>query len=256
MIEFFKKIFLFDVFPFLCRLIASILLLLALYGVGFPPKESIGTTSASLFVLSLFFFLLPMAKKISLGKLLTFEKEIKKVKDEVTDFKVETRESLKVYSNMITAISNTVSQTVNVHLPGKAEVAEVKDELNSTLNQQNTSSHVEDEITTYINESSNDLNFALAKLRMELEKSLRELLDKRTTTDDPNAMRGKFLSARSLFKEFTNQYPKYRGMHGSFDYILKVCNAAIHGQKIDEGYGYEAIGMGITMLKEFESISK
>lgn len=248
--------FLFDVFPFLCRLIASILLLLAFYGVGFPPKESIGTTSGTLFVLSLFLFLLPMAKKISLGKILTFEKEIKKVNDSVTDFKAETRESLNVYSNMINTISNTMSQTVNVHLPGKAEIAEAKDELKSTLNNEMATDSVEDVITSYIIQSSNDINFALAKLRMELEKSLRDILGKRTTTKDPNSIRGNFLSARSLFKQFTDLYPNYVGMHGSFDYILKVCNAAIHGQKIDESYGYEALEMGITMLKEFENIDK
>ena len=124
--ELLKKILFFDIFPFLCRLVACILLLMGLIGTGFPPQDSISTNTAFLLALSLFFLLLPIAKKISLGKILTFEREIGKVQKDVKEFKTETREFLNVYSNMITAISNTVNQTVNVHLPGKEEAEEAK----------------------------------------------------------------------------------------------------------------------------------
>jgi hypothetical protein len=173
----------------------------------------------------------------------------------VKEFKTETREFLNVYSNMITAISNTVNQTVNVHLPGKAEADVAKEELNSTLKDKSEPSSIEEEVESFLIQSGNDINFALARLRMEIERKLREILGKRTTTADPNNMKGKFLSARSLFNEFTNLYPKYEGMHSSFDYILKVCNAAIHGQKIYDGHGHEALYMGVKMLKEFAIIN-
>ncbi len=252
--ELFKKVCLFDIFPFLCRFIAIVLFLLGLSTFDFPLKNNIGSTSLSLFLFSVFFLLLPIAKKISLGKLFTFEREIDKVKNEVTDFKHETREFLNIYSSMITAISNTVNQTVNVNLPGQAETKEVKEELESTLSSKSEPATIEGEINNYINQSSNDLNYALARLRMDIERVLREILGKRIATPDPNAMKGKFLSARQLFREFINQYPQYKGMGNSFDYILKVCNAAIHGQKIVDGHGHEALYMGIKMLKEFESI--
>ncbi|MGE4296124.1 MAG: hypothetical protein AB7E49_10520 [Campylobacterales bacterium] len=251
-----KAIILFDIFPFLCRLVGVGLFLMGLYGIGFPPKEDIGTASLTLLVLAIFILLLPMAKKISLGKFLTFEKEISQVKSEVAEFKEETRQFLNVYSNMITAISNTVNQTVNVHLPGKEQVQEAKEELNSTLKDQKSPEEMEDELEAYLNQSGNDPNFALARLRMELEKSLREILGKRTQTADPLSMKSKYMSARQLFREFVNQYPEYQGLHSSFDYILKVCNAAIHGQKISEGHAHEAIYMGIKMLKEFERAGK
>lgn len=251
-----KKILLFDVFPFLCRFIGCCLLVIALYGIGFPPKNEIGTTSGFLLVLSLFFILLPLAKKISLGKLLTFEREIEKVKTEVTDFKGETREFLNVYSNMITAISNTVNQTVNVHLPGKEQVQEAKEELKSAIHQDESDSNIEDELQEYISTAGNDINFALARLRMDLEKSMRVILGKRTQTSDPTEMKSKFLSARQLFKELTIQYPNYKGMHSSYDYILKICNAAIHGQQISNGHGQEALYMGLQMLKELERVQK
>lgn len=249
-----KKVLFFDVFPFLCRLIAVALILQAFYAIGFPPEKVLNPSAITLLVFSAFFVLLPIAKKMSIGKLLTYEKEVEKVKNEVGEFKAETREFLAVYSNMITAISNTVNQTVNVHLPGKEQVREAKEELNSTLKDKESPESMEDELEAYLNQSDNDVNFALARLRMELERSLREILGRRTQTADPLAMKSKYLSARQLFRELVSQYPDYKGLHSSFDYILKVCNAAIHGQKISEGHAHEAIYMGLKMLKEFEHV--
>ena len=253
-LELLKRLLFFDVFPFLCRLLSAVFLVPALHAIGFPPKQEIGTLPLTLFVFSIFLLLLPIAKKISLGKLITFEREIEKVREDVTDFKAETREFLNVYSNMITAISNTVSQTVNVHLPGQAEAQQAKEELYSTIGDAEPSS-VQDEVDNYLALAGEDLNFALAKLRMDLERKLRELLDKRTSTLDPTSMMGRFMSARQLFKEFTEKYPNYKAMHSSFDYILKVCNAAIHGQQIFDGHGREALYMGVTMLRELNRIS-
>lgn len=131
--ELLKKILFFDVFPLICRLVAVFFMLLAIYGIGIPPSGDIGSAQLTLLVLSVVFFLVPVAKKISLGQFFTFEREIEKVKEDVAEFKAETRQFLNVYSNMITAISNTVSQTVNVHLPGQAEAQEAKEELNPLL---------------------------------------------------------------------------------------------------------------------------
>jgi len=255
-LEIIKKILMFDVFPFLCRLIASGLFLLAILAIGFPPKNELNPSAITLLVFAAFFFLLPIAKKMSIGKLLTYEKEVEKVKADVSEFKTETREFLGVYSNMITAISNTVNQTVNVHLPGQAEADKAKEDLESTIETPKESSTIEDEVYSFINQSGGDINFALARLRMELEKSLRDTLGKRTVTADPHAMKDKFMSARQLFRQFSVEYPKYKNMHSSFDYILKVCNAAIHGQQVSENYAHEAIYMGIKMLEEIKSVSE
>jgi len=245
-----KKALLFDAFPLLCRLTGSALLLLALYGLGFPPKDNIGSSQIVLFILGTFFLLVPVAKKISLGKWLSFESELEKVREDVSDFKSETRQYLSVYSNMVNAISNTVNQTVNVHLPGPAEAEEAKDDLRSTLGEEplNTLNQADE----YLSLSGNDINYALAKLRMDLERRLREILGKRITTSAPQDMKGQFLSARSLFKQLAKEIPKYKGMQTSFDYVLKVCNAAIHGQTIFDGHGLEAINIGLRILSELE----
>lgn len=42
-------------------------------------------------------------------------------------------------------------------------------------------------------------------------------------------------------------------MHRSYDYVLKNCSAVTHGQQIPEGYGEEALLMGIKLLEESHS---
>lgn len=89
---------------------------------------------------------------------------------------------------------------------------------------------------------------------MEIERELRTILGKRTTTTDPFFMQGKFLSTRSLFREFIKRFPKYEGMNKSFDYILKICNAVIHGQNISQGHAHEALYMDLRMLDELKKV--
>ena len=44
-------------------------------------------------------------------------------------------------------------------------------------------------------------------------------------------------------------------MRSSFDYFLKVGNAAIHGQTVPENYAAEALHMGLQILKELSSLA-
>ncbi len=67
-------------------------------------------------------------------------------------------------------------------------------------------------------------------------------------------MKRKFLSVRSLFREFIKMFPKYSGMYSSFDFILIVSNAAIHGQNISQGNAHEALQMGFKMLDELKTV--
>ena len=110
------------------------------------------------------------------------------------------------------------------------------------------------EIEDLLDAEGQDINFALAKLRMEMERKLRQILRRRTETEDPLRMRGRFLSARSLFREFARKYPKYERLYKSFDFVLKICNAAIHGQEISPGLAHEALYMGLRILDELKGV--
>ena len=222
--------------------------------VGFPPEKEITTTSTTYLILFIFFLLLPLAKKLKLGKLLEYEAKVEEIKNGVKEFKEETRQMLLMQNSLINAVSNTVNQSINITLPGPGEIKEARETLDETIEDSEASESIEDEIENFLASEGSDLNFALAKLRMQLERELRRILGKRTTTEDPLNMKNQFLSARSLFKMFVNEYPKYSGMHSSFDFILKVCNAGIHGQNVPQKYAHEALYMGLKMLKELGRI--
>jgi len=222
--------------------------------VGFPPEKEITATSSTYLILFVFFLLVPLAKTLKLGKLLEYEAKTEEIKKQVKEFKDETRQILAMQNALINTVSNTVNQNISINLPGMGEAKEAKKTLNETIEEPEEPETIEEEIEKFLVAEGSDLNFALAKLRMEIERQLRRILGKRTTTSDPLNMKGQYLSARSLFKQLTTKYTKYKGMYGSFDYILKVCNAGIHGQNIPEGHAHEALYMGIRMLEELKRV--
>jgi len=223
--------------------------------VGFPPEKDLTTTSITYLLLFILFLLLPLSKKIKLGKLFEFEAKVNEIKSEVKEFKEETRQLITMQNTLINTVSNTISQSVNITLPSQNEIQEAKEELNSTIRNPPAPDKLEEEIEELLASEGSDLNFALAKLRMEIERELRRILQKRVEVAEPNKMKGRFLSARSLFREFISLYPEYKGMYGSFDYVLKVCNAAVHGQIIPPGHAQEALQMGLKMLDELKNIN-
>lgn len=220
--------------------------------VGFPPEKELNSSSLTYLIISIFFFLLPLSKKLKLGKLLEYEAKVAEIKSEVKEFKEETRQILSTQNTLINTVSNTISQSINITLPGYREIEDAKEELDSAIKEPTPQQQLEAEIAEYLASEGSDLNFALAKLRIDIERELRRILIKRLDTEDPTKMKGKFLSIRSLFREFTNLYPQYTGMHTSFDYVLNICNAAVHGQKISRDYSHEAMQMGFKILDELK----
>ena len=223
--------------------------------VGFPPKWDLTTTTTTYLILSIFFLLLPYAKKIKIGDFMEFEAKVKEIKSEVKDFKEETRQIISLQNNLINTVSNTLNQNINITMPGPKEVEEAQKELSEIISEPEEFSASENRIGEFIESADSDINYALAKLRIELEQELRRILGKRSESKDISKMKGKFLTARSLFRMFISKYPKYEGMSNSFDYVLTICNAAIHGQKILEGYANDALYMGLRIIDELKKIN-
>lgn len=256
MLQFIKKLTGANVFPVLCYLLAVYFLYAFGALVGVPPSKPLDGTSGSYLALALFLFMLPEAKKLKFGQLFEYEARVKEIKEDVKQFKDETRATIAAYTTLVSAISNTVNQTINVNLPGRGEATQAKEDLDSTLKTKTEKSKIEDQIEQFLASEGNDLSYALAKLRMHLEIELRRILKKRQTASLTSYENSKFLSARSLFLQFVQQYPNYEGIEGSFDYVLKICNAAIHGQYIPDNYAHEALSMGFRMLEELKTINK
>ncbi|WAG06681.1 hypothetical protein NRZ30_16690 [Aeromonas jandaei] len=247
-----KRVAFFDVFPFICRLLGICFVVLAFLAIGFPPQSNISSAAVSLLIFSIFFLCLPLAKKISIGKLLTFEKEVAEVKAEVKDFKSETREFLGVYSNMITAISNTVNNQVTVNLPSSADAEAAKSELKGAKS-------TEDSVLNYINAADGDYNLALARMRMDIESKLREIYDtlpkQMAMISDIGFSSSRPLSLRQMFRKIIEQHPQLGNLSKSLDYVTKICNAAIHGHIVDESHGHEAIYLGLAIMSELKEFN-
>ncbi|MGB3462688.1 MAG: hypothetical protein WBA33_12070 [Rhodanobacter lindaniclasticus] len=251
-----KKIALFDVLPFICHLTAVVLLCAAAYTVGFPPSNEVSNSAWIEALVGTFFLLLPAAKKISLGKLITFEREVEKIKEEVSETREQMTNFLGVYSSMLTTISNTMKQTVNLTFhPGWEERQQAREAISGVQDQAAAGPNNGDAVEAFIVASGGDFNFALAKIRMELERSLRDYLGKRTSTPDPTQMRERFMSASQLFKLFLEANPNLSQLRTSFEYVLKICNAAIHGQLVEEKYAKEAIHMGLSLAQEIKNVA-
>jgi uncharacterized protein YoxC len=222
--------------------------------VGFPPEKELNSTSITYLAISLFFFLIPLAKKLKLGKIIEYEAKVVEIKKEVKEFKEDTRHILSMQNTLINTVSNTISQSINITLPGYGEIEEAREELDSTIEEPTPQDELEAEIDEFLKSEGSDLNFALAKLRMNIEKELRRILIKKLDTKDPSKLKAGFLSPRSLFRELVEVMPQYSGMQSSFDYVLKICNAAVHGQNMPRSYSQEALKMGFKILDELKKV--
>ena len=220
---------------------------------GFPPAAPLTPTAATYLVLFIFFFVLPFAQRLRLGKLIDFEAKVEQVRAEVKEVRTETRELLSTVSVLANTISVSMSQSVVVNVPSLEDARAARDELLPALTHFPEPTRQEKNILEYLGAGDSDVHYALVRLRMDLERELRRVLGKRLESDDPAKMRGKFLSAHTLFRQLVSAIPRYRHMQGSFNYLLEVCNAAIHGQRIPENIAHEAMDMGFRVLRELES---
>lgn len=249
-----KSLFAANVFPTICYVFAAFFSYAFLLRVGLPPEKELDATAGTYVVLALFLFMLPEAKRLKLGQIFEFESKVKDIKEDVKQFKDETRSTLSAYTSLVSAISNTVHQNITVNVPGREEATQAREDLDATLQNQPDKSELERQIDSFLEAEANDLNYALAKLRMQLERELRRVLGKRQDLVGSVDREPRFLSARSLFSQFLRHYPRYEGLSSSFDYILRVCNAAIHGQYVSQGSAHEALSMGFSMLAELRNI--
>lgn len=240
-------------FSTLSRLIAIYFIWAFHLHVGFPPITPLNLTSIIYLILFVFFFVLPFAQRFKFGELIEFETKIERVRADVKEVRSETRELISTVSTVANAISTSINQNVVVNLPGKEEEQAARDELLAALTQSNESTRKQREFQEYWDAVDSDVNYALARLRMDLEREIRRILGKNLETGNLQKSQRKFLSARSLFLRLVSTIPRYKPMQSSFDYILHICNAAIHGRQIPENVGRETLDMGLRLLQELEN---
>ena len=214
---------------------------------GFPPRDPVSTSDWLLLGVAGLFFVLPFVSRLKIGNAIEVERKVKEVQETVQEFKEETRNSLALLSNAITTVSN-ISNTVTVSLPGIAELTAAKKGVEEIGRRENIfpdARRIREELLLLDDEST---ILPLARVRIRIEQLLRQILQKRLQTSNLREKEVKYLSARRLFQRFLEEYPEYESLAPAFDYVIRVCNAAVHGQRVLFDEAREALDMGAEII--------
>jgi hypothetical protein len=222
---------------------------------GFPPKPDLLIADAFFVALFLFFLFLPFFNKIKLGSWLELEREVKEAKKEATaakeelrEFKTEVRNSLSVVS---TTLNNQRQQThvvVNNSAPEPATLREQQQKIESAFQTPQSEARAEKYAVETEAQEDEDVAYVLAKVRIDIERLLRTILGRRVQplASGTNVIR--MAGLRQLFDELIKTDSKYRSLYESFNYVNRVCNAAIHGQIVSTEQAAEALKLGALII--------
>jgi len=193
--------------------------------------------------------LVPFVSRLRLGKLIELERDVRETKGEVQDFKSEIRQMFSIVSTSINSISN-FTNTTNVNI----DLAELLRQARDQLEQEGPQERQDvEEIKEELLLEDEDTVMALARTRIRLEYLLRKILGKRTHTGDSSSDI-KFMAAGRLYRLFLRHYPQYRYLESSFEYVLRMCNAAIHGQTVPYGQAQEALDIGARLISTLDDV--
>lgn len=209
---------------------------------GFPPKTDLLIGDALYVCLTLFFLFLPFFNKIKIGAWIELEREVKAAKkdaaaarDELREFKAEVRNTVSVIS------SNSVNPQFNIHLADM--LRQQGENVDKNLNQEARAKaeDVQKEL-----QADDDVNFALAKVRIEIERLLRMILGRSLMVSSSGNPR--FLSINSMFEQLVKQQPNLAFLREPMKHVLSVCNAAVHAQMIAPSQAEEALKLGALII--------
>lgn len=212
---------------------------------GFPPRTDLLIGDAFFVALFLFFLFLPFFNKIKVGSWLELEREVKEAKREATaakqelaDFKIEVRNTLNVVS----------TQRTNVYVNGAPNVAQLREQQAAVATKLSPTeqSTVEKYEETVKSQESDDVAYVLAKVRIDIERLLRTVVGRRIGPV-PNA-NVKLASARQLFDSLVQIEEAWEYLQRPFEYVNRVCNAAIHGQLVSSEQADEALKLGAQII--------
>jgi len=237
--------------PALSWLISVYFLIGFVSNLGFPPSRELFLADALFVALWLFFLFLPFFSKIRVGSFLELEREIKEAKSELADFKHEMRNTVSVLSTNVNTIGGMTNHVV-VNVPGASELRDAQRVIgaNASPSLQETAAKEAERLSL----QSEDTTLALAKTRIEIERYLRLILDRRLAVPDPGNNPIRLASARQLFEMFIRQNDQFAYLHKPFLYVYQVCNAAIHAQVVSDEQAREALTLGaqiIAVLTDF-----
>ena len=231
--------------PALAWLVSFYFLLGFCSNVGFPPDRKLLIGDGLYVFLWLFFLFLPFFTKIKIGSVLELERQVEHAKKELADFKTEVRSTLSVLSTNVNTIGGMTNQ-VTVNLPGLAELREARQQLDARTppEAKESAQQVEERILL----QSEDRTLALVKTRIDIERLLRQRLGRTTSASTRSSDPVRFLSVNRLFELFLSQNEQYDYLQKSFRYVIEICNAAIHAQRVSPEQADEALALGAQVV--------
>jgi hypothetical protein len=239
--------------PALSWLVSFYFLLGFSTNVGFPPDRELFLGDALYVALWLFFLFLPFFEKVKVGSFLELERQVQQAKEELKEFKAEVRNSVSVLSTNVNTIGG-MSNQITVNLPGLAELREARQMVDDKTPAEAKQSA--EKVEARIVLQSEDPTLALAKTRIDIERLLRESIGRRTVVS-PVDDSIKFASINQLFQIFLAKNEEFTYLRQPFKYVIQVCNAAIHAQRVPEEQAQEVLALGaqiIAVLEKYASL--
>ncbi|WP_430419309.1 hypothetical protein [Methylibium petroleiphilum] len=212
---------------------------------GFPPKTDLLIGDALFVGLFLFFLFLPFFNKIKVGSWLELEREIKEAKKEATDAKRELTDFKTEVRNTLNVVS---TQRTNVYVNGAPNAAQLREQQATIATKLDATeqSTVEKYEETVKSQESDDVAYVLAKVRIDIERLLRAIVGKRIGPAPTTNI--KLASARQLFDSLVHKEEAWEYLRRPFEYVNRVCNAAIHGQIVSAEQSDEALKLGAQII--------
>ena len=208
---------------------------------GFPPKTDL-LISDMLFVgLTLFFLFLPFFNKVKIGSWIELEREVIEAKKEAAATKDELRE-LKNEVRLHIQHTNTVSPQFNIHMADL--LRQQSEKVEEKLGEKGREKAAEVKLEL---QADGDLNYALAKVRIDIERLLRTIVG-RSLDVQAGDTSPRFVSLSKMFDALVQGNSSYSYLREPMRYVLAVCNAAVHAQNIDAGQAQEALTLGAQII--------
>jgi hypothetical protein len=163
------------------------------------------------------------------------------VKEELREFKNEVRNTVSVIS------TNAVNQNINVHLPGAEELRKQQEKVEENL--KGLSRQKSDDVEAEL--QSGDVTYALAKVRIDIERLLRTILGRRldSSVGSVSALeQRKFQSIDKMFDLLVKENDTLAYLRSPLRNVLAVCNAAIHAQTVTADQAGEALKLGAHII--------
>jgi hypothetical protein len=220
--------------------------------MGFPPKTEIKPGHVLFLLAWLFFLFLPFFKRIKIGKFLELEREVEKAKEELKEFKDEVRTNLSLISTNVNTIGN-LSNQITFNLPGLADIEDFKRRFD-----EKTSAPTKEEVQDIREElvlEGEDIVMALARTRISIEHLLRKIVGKSTTISAYSDRPIRFASLQQMFRLFLREHEEYTHLEQPFSYVVQVCNAAIHAQRVPQSQADEALDVGARIIAVLSDIA-